>query len=323
MLDQCLELGSNGALTSSLDFAEVVPSHVQRRKEVPVLQSRWLRSGVQEMLGEAEAYVCEFSLDPNTAHKELRLSNNNRTVTRVKKEQKFSDDKDRFKDCPQVLSSTGLSGRCYWEVDWSGWQWVSIAVSYRGTRQRQDTEECVFGYNNLSWSLKIYDGKSSVWHNKKESEVVFFSDRYDQFSGRVGVFLNSEEGYLSFYEVLTDGELAHLHTCFSNFTEPLFPGEAHRKLLLSEDNRTVTCVRQEQQYPDHEDRFTEIEQVLSSTGLSGRCYWEVVWSGEGVGVLLDSEAGYLSFYLFSLMESCSTCTRSDPPSLSLCSQGLD
>uniref|UniRef100_A0AAV2MMV7 Uncharacterized protein n=1 Tax=Knipowitschia caucasica TaxID=637954 RepID=A0AAV2MMV7_KNICA len=45
-----------------------------------------------------------------------------------------------------------------------------------------------------------------------------------KYSCRVSVFLDSEAGSLSFYEVLSDGELSHLHTFTSSFSEPVFPG---------------------------------------------------------------------------------------------------
>uniref|UniRef100_A0AAV2MFS2 Uncharacterized protein n=1 Tax=Knipowitschia caucasica TaxID=637954 RepID=A0AAV2MFS2_KNICA len=41
---------------------------------------------------------------------------------------------------------------------------------------------------------------------------------------RVSVLLDSEAGSLSFFHVKPDGELSHLHTCTSSFTEPVFPG---------------------------------------------------------------------------------------------------
>uniref|UniRef100_A0AAV2MMX7 FISNA domain-containing protein n=1 Tax=Knipowitschia caucasica TaxID=637954 RepID=A0AAV2MMX7_KNICA len=43
-------------------------------------------------------------------------------------------------------------------------------------------------------------------------------------SGRVSVFLDSEAGSLSFYKAVSDGELFHLHTFTSSFSEPVFPG---------------------------------------------------------------------------------------------------
>ncbi|XP_017285662.1 tripartite motif-containing protein 16-like [Kryptolebias marmoratus] len=58
----------------------------------------------------------------------------------------------------------------------------------------------------------------------------------------------------------------------------LDPNTANKYLLLSEENRKVTLMKEQQSYPDHPDRFT-YKQVLSRESLTGRCYWEVEWSG--------------------------------------------
>ncbi|XP_056332651.1 NACHT, LRR and PYD domains-containing protein 3 [Danio aesculapii] len=51
-------------------------------------------------------------------------------------------------------------------------------------------------------------------------------------------------------------------------------------LALSEGNRKVTRLREEQPYPDHPERFDEYNpQVLCKESLTGRCYWEVELSG--------------------------------------------
>ena len=60
----------------------------------------------------------------------------------------------------------------------------------------------------------------------------------------------------------------------------LDPNTAGRLLSLSEDNRKVTLVGEDQSYPDHPDRFDYWEQVLGREALTGRCYWEVEWGGE-------------------------------------------
>ncbi|XP_019218889.1 protein NLRC3 isoform X3 [Oreochromis niloticus] len=49
---------------------------------------------------------------------------------------------------------------------------------------------------------------------------------------------------------------------------------AHKNLLLSEGNRKVTWVEEEQPYPDHTERFDRCLQVLCEQGLKGRCYFE-------------------------------------------------
>ncbi|XP_028254405.1 NACHT, LRR and PYD domains-containing protein 12-like [Parambassis ranga] len=49
----------------------------------------------------------------------------------------------------------------------------------------------------------------------------------------------------------------------------------HTKLKLSDNNREVTHVEEEQPYPDHPDRFDYYYQLLCRNVLTGRCYWEV------------------------------------------------
>ncbi|XP_071395585.1 protein NLRC3-like isoform X2 [Centroberyx affinis] len=55
---------------------------------------------------------------------------------------------------------------------------------------------------------------------------------------------------------------------------------ANRYLFLSEDNRKVTLLSEEQPYPDHPERFDCWSQLLCRNGLTGRCYWEVEREGE-------------------------------------------
>ncbi|KAM4606514.1 protein NLRC3-like [Polymixia lowei] len=55
----------------------------------------------------------------------------------------------------------------------------------------------------------------------------------------------------------------------------LDPNTVNRNLSLSERNRKVKVVEEEQSYPDHPERFDLFKQVLCREGLTGRCYWEV------------------------------------------------
>ncbi|XP_030607051.1 tripartite motif-containing protein 16-like isoform X2 [Archocentrus centrarchus] len=64
----------------------------------------------------------------------------------------------------------------------------------------------------------------------------------------------------------------------------LDPNTANTCLLVSEGNRKVTLMNQQQSYSDHPDRFAVRFQVLSRESLTGRCYWEVEWRGGGVFV---------------------------------------
>uniref|UniRef100_A0A3Q2WS20 RING-type domain-containing protein n=1 Tax=Haplochromis burtoni TaxID=8153 RepID=A0A3Q2WS20_HAPBU len=55
----------------------------------------------------------------------------------------------------------------------------------------------------------------------------------------------------------------------------LDPNTANTHLSLSEGNRKATVMSEKQLYPSHQDRFTDMFQVLSRESLSGRHYWEV------------------------------------------------
>ncbi|KAM9344917.1 protein NLRC3-like [Symphorus nematophorus] len=51
------------------------------------------------------------------------------------------------------------------------------------------------------------------------------------------------------------------------------------KIKLSDNNRKLTHVEEDQSYPDHPDRFDHWPQLLCRNVLNDRCYWEVEWSG--------------------------------------------
>ncbi|KAM9345483.1 NACHT, LRR and PYD domains-containing protein 3-like [Symphorus nematophorus] len=52
------------------------------------------------------------------------------------------------------------------------------------------------------------------------------------------------------------------------------------KIKLSNNNRTVTYVDEDQSYPDHPDRFDYWSQLLCRDGLTGCCYFEAEWRGD-------------------------------------------
>ncbi|XP_045898623.1 stonustoxin subunit beta-like [Micropterus dolomieu] len=162
---------------------------------------------------------CELTLDTNTAHRNLKLSDNNRKVTHVREKQPYPDHPERFDYWPQLLCRNGLTGRCYWEVEWRGE--VDISVTYRGISRRGESKDCVFGWNDQSWSLFCSDGRYSVCHNNRETVLPHSSS--SSSSNRAAVYVDCPAGTLSFYRVSSD-TLIHLHTFNTTFTEPLYPG---------------------------------------------------------------------------------------------------
>uniref|UniRef100_A0A4W6E593 B30.2/SPRY domain-containing protein n=1 Tax=Lates calcarifer TaxID=8187 RepID=A0A4W6E593_LATCA len=175
-----------------------------------------------DTLRYGEAYSCELELDTNTVNRFLKLSDNNRKVTHVREDQSHPDHPDRFDHWPQLLCRTGLTGRCYWEVEWRGV--VDMSVSYRGIRRKGNRKDCRFGRNDQSWSLFCSDGGYSVCHNNIRTSISSSS-----VSNRVAVYVDRPAGTLSFYRVSSDS-LIHLHTFNTTFTGPLYPGFGFRIL---------------------------------------------------------------------------------------------
>nr|XP_046193914.1 tripartite motif-containing protein 16-like [Oncorhynchus gorbuscha] len=157
-------------------------------------------------------YSCQLTLDPNTAHTRLSLSKGNRKVNNTGQVQPYSVRPDRFTNYWQVLCREGLSGRCYWEVEWTGV--VVTAVSYKDI-SRTETDG-VFGLNNKSWSLQYYSGGYCFSHNNVVTKVS------GPQSSRVGVYLDHKAGTLSFYSV--SDTMTLLHRVQTTFTQPLYPG---------------------------------------------------------------------------------------------------
>ncbi|XP_053087679.1 tripartite motif-containing protein 16-like [Pangasianodon hypophthalmus] len=165
-------------------------------------------------------YFCYLTLDPNTVHRKLILSEKNRAVRYSEREQQYSDHPERFASYCQVLCKESVCGRCYWEVEWSG-AGVFISVSYKDISRKGPGNECVFGYNNQSWSLRCSSSSSSssslcFYHNNIKTDLRVPS------SSRIGVYVDHSAGTLSFYSVSDTMKL--LHRVHTTFTQPLYAG---------------------------------------------------------------------------------------------------
>ncbi|XP_032426171.1 tripartite motif-containing protein 16-like [Xiphophorus hellerii] len=199
-----------------------------RDKLQDVLRDSWTNislmvPGVDVLLSEPEPksragflrYLCEITLDPNTANTRLVLSEGNRKVTWMNQDQFYSSHSDRFTNYYQVLSRESLTGPCYWEVEWRG-EPVYIAVAYKSISRVGSGNECKLGYNDKSWALDSSQNNSKFWHNRILTSIS------GPVSSRVGVYLDHRAGILSFYSVSETMTL--LRRVQTRFTEPLLAG---------------------------------------------------------------------------------------------------
>ncbi|XP_051747589.1 tripartite motif-containing protein 16-like isoform X2 [Ctenopharyngodon idella] len=180
-------------------------------------------------------YSHQLTLDLNTVNKHLRLSERNRVITGTNKKHSYPHHPDRFDYYDQVLCRESVCGRCYWEIEWSGD--VDISVSYKSISRKGSGNECVFGYNDQSWSLYCSSSSYIFYYNNIETKLPVKSIRhsrigvYDEdddddlesISSRIGVYVDHSAGTVSFYSVSED-TMSLIHTVQTTFTQLLYPG---------------------------------------------------------------------------------------------------
>ncbi|XP_044223563.1 tripartite motif-containing protein 16-like [Thunnus albacares] len=210
-------------------FEDVTAAVSELRDQLQdILREKWTNisltvTEVDVLLSEAEPktraeflkYSREITLDPNTAHILILLSEGNRKAERMSQHQSYSSHPDRFTDWCQVLSRESLTGRCYWEVEWSG-RGVYVAVAYKNISRTGGSKECGFGFNDKSWALYSDNKSYGFWFEGIKTPVS------GPGSSRVGVYLDHRAGILSFYSVSETMTL--LHRVQTTFTQPLYAG---------------------------------------------------------------------------------------------------
>ncbi|XP_051719312.1 E3 ubiquitin/ISG15 ligase TRIM25-like [Ctenopharyngodon idella] len=159
-------------------------------------------------------YFCEIHLDLNTAHKNIKLSEDNRKISASDKAQPYPDHPERFNVFYYILSREGLCGRCYWEVECSGDIWA-VAVCYKGIGRKGNSDDCKLGFNKKSWRLSRSQKSVYFTHDKSQVSIPAVC------SSRIGVYLDHRAGTLSFYSV--SDTMTLLHRVQTTFTEPLYP----------------------------------------------------------------------------------------------------
>ncbi|XP_042368263.1 protein NLRC3-like [Plectropomus leopardus] len=186
--------------------------------------------GSHRMKSGFKKYACELTLDPNTAHKNLLLSEENRKVTWVQEEQPYPDHQERFDHYQQVLCEQGLDGCCYLEVEVKGP--FTIGLTYKTIGRKGEVRDCKLGCNDRSWCLICSAEGCLVLHHNQSVSVSSHSSR----SSRVGVYLDWPAGTLSFYRVTADSQ-TRLYTFRETFTDPLYPAvelRTHSSALFCE-----------------------------------------------------------------------------------------
>ncbi|KAI4903259.1 hypothetical protein NFI96_032699, partial [Prochilodus magdalenae] len=158
--------------------------------------------------------IMDVTLDPDTAHPELVLSDDGKQVRLGHKQQKLPDSPERFDRCVCVLGKEGFSsGRFYYEVQVSGKTAWDLGVTTESINRKGPI------------TLSPEDGYWTVWLRNKTEYKALDSPRVPlslkQAPQKVGVFVDYEEGLVSFYDVEAS---SHIYSFTGqSFTEKIYP----------------------------------------------------------------------------------------------------
>lgn len=203
------------------------------RTQVSAIVQRKYRTSKPEPRTRDEflQYACDITFDPDTAHRYLRLQEDNRKVTNTTPwEHPYPDLPSRFVHWRQVLSQQSLYlHRYYFEVEISGGG-IYVGLTCKGIdRKGEERNSCISG-NSFSWSIHWSGKEFTAWHSDTETPLKASPFR------RLGIYVNFPGGTLSFYGVEYDAmTLIQKFDC--KFSEPLYAA-----FWLSKKENTIRIV---------------------------------------------------------------------------------
>uniref|UniRef100_A0A3B1K058 B30.2/SPRY domain-containing protein n=1 Tax=Astyanax mexicanus TaxID=7994 RepID=A0A3B1K058_ASTMX len=156
----------------------------------------------------------DVTLDPDTSNPYLILSDDGKQVRCGGTKQNLPDNSERFNNCICVLGKEGFSsGRFYYEVQVSGkTRWDLGVVRESVNRKGKNTLTPQNGF----WTVGLRNGNQ---YKALAGPSVSLSLRENL--QKVGVFVDYEEGLVSFYDVEAR---SHIYSFTGqSFTEKLYP----------------------------------------------------------------------------------------------------
>ncbi|XP_048059615.1 erythroid membrane-associated protein-like [Megalobrama amblycephala] len=197
--------------------AQVINSTVMMREQEE-LRTNYTRVKEQLLLHvepkRMQHYAVNVTLDPDTAHPELILSDDGKQVRDGDIRQEVPDNPERFNNSVSVLGKEGFSsGRFYFEVQVKGKTAWTLGVARESINRKGDI---ILTPTNGFWT---------VWlRNENEYKALAgppVSLPLRVKPQRVGVFVDYEEGLVSFYDVESS---SHIYSFTGqSFTGKLYP----------------------------------------------------------------------------------------------------
>ncbi|XP_056610939.1 E3 ubiquitin-protein ligase TRIM21-like isoform X2 [Triplophysa dalaica] len=165
-------------------------------------------------LRRIEKFAVNVTMDPQTAHPKLLLSEDAKQAVYGETQQEVPDSPMRFDTCPGVLGKEEFSsGKCYFEVQVKGKTEWDLGVAGESVKRKGTI---TLSPRNGIWTLRLRNGIEY-----KACDIPSVSLSLGVKPQRMGVFVDYEEGLVSFYDVESR---SHIYSFTGqSFTEKLHP----------------------------------------------------------------------------------------------------
>uniref|UniRef100_A0A8C4H7P6 Uncharacterized protein n=1 Tax=Dicentrarchus labrax TaxID=13489 RepID=A0A8C4H7P6_DICLA len=196
-----------------------------------------MRKLLEAKLKRVQQYAVDVTLDPDTAHPCLILSDDGKQVRDSDVQKNLPNNPERFSYHAWVLGKQSFSsGRFYCEVQVKGKTAWTLGVTRESSKRKGPITQSPMKGN---WSMWLRNGKEYKAFDDPPVRLSLKSQPQ-----KVGVFVDYEEGLVSFYDVDAAALIYSFTGC--SFTEKLYPYFC--PCLNDDDMAAVSCLLSEDQF---------------------------------------------------------------------------
>ncbi|XP_073692798.1 zinc finger protein RFP-like [Garra rufa] len=223
----------------------------------------------QTVFRRIQQHAVDVTLDPDTAHPNLILSIDGKQVRHGDTVHGVPDYPERFDKCASVLGKEGfLSGRFYFEVQVKGKTKWDLGVARESINRKGKITVCP---QNGYWTVGLWN-ENEYWACADSYVPLPLGGKLE----KVGVFVDYEEGVVSFYDVESR---SHIYSFTGqSFTNRLYPyfcpfssdtGKNSAPLIILPVNyNTTQLVRTQKEVQQMiQDRIKKIQDIKHSAEL--------------------------------------------------------
>ncbi|XP_030281639.1 zinc finger protein RFP-like [Sparus aurata] len=176
--------------------------------------SKQMKKLFEAELKRVQQYAVDVTLDPDTAQPKLILSDDGKQVKHGDVRKKLADNPERFDPCPCVLAKQSFSsGRFYYEVQVKEKTKWDLGVARESINRKGDI---TLSPQNGYWTICL---RNKNEYKAPAGPAVSLSLKCRP--EKVGVFVDYEEGLVSFYDVDAAALIYSFTGCC--FTQKLYP----------------------------------------------------------------------------------------------------